>query len=128
MQGLTPRPGGSCRAICFQAFNLRNRGRRPRESRASRIAPACGRASAGSRERAGRNGGDGSRLLGTIVINGCDLHLEALAVSRDGDMQIWSTDAGELSALHDAVGAGGPWQTVTINGREYVLIATPYCE
>lgn len=32
--------------------------------------------------------GDGSRLLGTIVVNGCDLHLEALAVTRDGGMQI----------------------------------------
>lgn len=56
------------------------------------------------------------------------MHVEAYAVERDDDMQIWTTNADELSAIYAAVGADGGWQTVTINDRDYVLIATPYCE
>jgi hypothetical protein len=42
-------------------------------------------------------------------------------------MQTWTTNAVELSAIDAAVGADGGWQSVTIDRRDYVLIATPYC-
>lgn len=72
--------------------------------------------------------GDGSRLLATIDVNHCSLHLEAFAVERDAGIQAWATNVEELSAIYAASGADGGWQTVPINGREYVLIATPYSE
>lgn len=57
-------------------------------------------------------------------------HLEAHAVEwveargdEEGRLQILSETA---EAVFNAVGSQDPWQTVLIEGREYVLILTPY--
>ena len=71
---------------------------------------------------------DGSRLITTVVVNGLPLHLEAIEVSTDEyGIQRGCGDADEsLATIHEVVGAEGHWQTVTIGGRDYVLIASPY--
>lgn len=62
-------------------------------------------------------------LLAEIIILGCSMHLHAYAITeRDPDEY-----AESGNAIHDAVGDGEPWTEVTINGRAYVLVATPYC-
>lgn len=72
---------------------------------------------------------DGSRLRTTLVVNGVPLHLEAIAVEvGEGGVQDASNRSDEsLALVHGAVGANGHWQTLEINGRDYVLIATPFC-
>ena len=70
--------------------------------------------------------GDASRLLTTVLINGCSMHLEAFAVETVGGVQTSLTRDDDLSAIHAAVGADGPWETCRIAGREYVLVASPY--
>jgi hypothetical protein len=64
-----------------------------------------------------------------LVVNGLPLHLEALVVSADEHgIQRGSREADEgLAMIHQAVGADGHWQTLEIDGHEYVLIATPFC-
>lgn len=64
-----------------------------------------------------------SQLLVTLVVSGCMLHLEAYSRmanggSFDGPQEM--LNAIEFSADYDEV------QTLTIAGREYVLIATPF--
>ena len=71
--------------------------------------------------------GDGTTLLTTISVNGCSLHLEAIAVAWEGGVQRARGCDTELGVLHATTGAGDPWETVAIDGTEYVLIATPYC-
>ena len=67
--------------------------------------------------------------MATLVVNGLPLHVEAIEVEiGDGDVQQANDTSDELLALiHDAVGADGHWQTLDIGGRDYVLIATPFC-
>lgn len=83
-----------------------------------------------------------TRLLGTIQIGSVLLHLEAfLAEQREeplggeeqfGEVQTYEVqsfpgDFGDTAeSVYEAVAADGAWQTVEIDGREYVLIATPY--
>jgi hypothetical protein len=63
-----------------------------------------------------------------VTINGVGFHLEGWAVEYDEDahMQVadWQDEA--LGQIHNAVGADGSWDTVTINDREYVLVMSPY--
>lgn len=68
------------------------------------------------------------RLLTTINVNGLYMHLEAWHVRPDerGD-QVCEFDDEAFGLLHTAVGADGSFSTVTIRGREYILIASPYC-
>ncbi len=70
--------------------------------------------------------GDASRLITTVLVNGCNLHLEAFVVERIGGAQTSLTRDDDLAAIHAAVGAQGPWETCCIDGRDYVLIASPY--
>ena len=77
------------------------------------------------------------RLLAHIIVNGCDLHLEAIAVTENDDAEFpedrqvfsysdgnrydsWATLAIRESADFE------PVQTAKINGRNYALIATPF--
>lgn len=69
-------------------------------------------------------------LTATITINGCEMHLEAWAVEDVGDRQL-TADLGYSQALVDlrlAVNADSPFYTITIKGRPYVLVATPFCQ
>lgn len=68
------------------------------------------------------------RLITTIVINRTPMHLEAWAVENDGDnIQQHPAYPDDLSNLASAVGADGHFDTTTINGRDYVLVASPHC-
>ena len=71
----------------------------------------------------------GSRLITTLVVNGWPMHLEAIEVSIGGGRLQQASGATDetFAAVHSAVGADGPWETLSIGGREYVLIGTPYC-
>jgi hypothetical protein len=70
---------------------------------------------------------DRSWLKTEIVINGVSLHLDAAEVVRGGVQEGPGELAETVAAVHEAVGANGSWQTLRIAGREYVLIATPFC-
>lgn len=63
------------------------------------------------------------------MVNGLPLHLEAIAVQvGEGGLQEASDQSDEsLALVHQAVGSHGHWQTLEIDGRDYVLIATPFC-
>lgn len=69
-------------------------------------------------------------LLTTVFVNGLPLHLEAWEVFTDTDgVQHAKTPYDEdFGAIHNAVHGDGPFMTTSINGRNYVIIATPYCE
>lgn len=67
-------------------------------------------------------------LLATVIINGVDMHLEAIAVEKVGDLQVPVADLQDVyDKFYDAAGADGNFQTVTINGRDYALFSSPFC-
>lgn len=72
--------------------------------------------------------GDRSRLLACVQIGRLKLHLEAYeAEETDTSIQEFTGDFGEIAdKVYDAIGADGAWETVEIEGRVYVLIATPF--
>lgn len=71
---------------------------------------------------------DESRLLAQITVNGLSMHLEAWEVydTKDG-MQCAVQHDEDFERIFYAVGADAAFQTLTIRGREYVLVATPHC-
>lgn len=68
-------------------------------------------------------------LYGTLVIAGLDLHLEAWEIRTEDEFQTTVSEdyAGEFELLYGAFSADGHFQTTTINGREYVIFASPFC-
>jgi len=75
------------------------------------------------------DGDQRSRLTTTIVINGTMFHLDAYEV-RDGAGGYQEAVQGgdnDLNHYAGAAGADGPFSTTTIDGRQYVLFATPFC-
>lgn len=75
----------------------------------------------------------GARLLATIAIKGCTMHLEAYALAKEcqGDSTaeqrfapVYGEDSGAQHAFYTLT--DGAAQTVTIRGREYVLVAFPH--
>jgi hypothetical protein len=71
-----------------------------------------------------------SRLLAALVVCGYYHHLEAYAVKEDpeGYQQIADPLFSEnFEGMCSLGGPDGPFQTITIKGREYVLAMTPYC-
>lgn len=69
-----------------------------------------------------------ARLLCTMTINGTYMHLEAWAVQATaaGSQIVDDGVADEkLEALYDMMDCSG-FQTTTIEGREYVLLASPF--
>lgn len=68
------------------------------------------------------------RLLGKIEVAGVFLHLEAYEIVYDHDLvqqiKCWPE---ETQKLWDALGIEGAWHTIFLEGREYALIASPYC-
>lgn len=89
-------------------------------------------------EEAGEGGDNGDdpttrlTLPGGLYINGTPHHVEAWAVSyEDGDYgKRQVCDFSDESYEHVFYGVGGDdeWMTTTINGREYVIIITPFCQ
>lgn len=68
-----------------------------------------------------------SVLHGVIGVGGL-LHLQAFAVYVDAEgCQRGVAYDEDLAAIHNAVGAEKHWRTVRISGRDYVLIASPWC-
>lgn len=70
----------------------------------------------------------GSRLLAHIRINGVDLHLEAYEAHEPdakGQKFVNTLFEDEEHAVLDTF-VDGAARTQTINGREYVLVATPF--
>lgn len=64
-----------------------------------------------------------------VRINGTGFHLEGWEVEYDEDAhrQTAVYQDEELGLVHQAVGADGSWDTVTVRDREYVLVMSPYC-
>lgn len=79
----------------------------------------------------GDDGQSPGRLLATVTINGCPMHLEAWQVRVRGSMMEPAPDSVDeetFNSLYYAVGADGHMQTVRIKRRRYVLVASPFCE
>lgn len=69
------------------------------------------------------------RLLTTIYVNDCPMHLEAIAIALGEDgVQRGLCVYGEqnLSAAAQIYCDGG-FETIEIDGHPYVLVATPHC-
>lgn len=76
----------------------------------------------GTDDRAGR-------LYAEISINGYPMHLEAYAVEESGLHGVQGAADPAFEGCVDAMlehFVEGAAQTVEINGREYLLVATPY--
>jgi hypothetical protein len=70
--------------------------------------------------------GPETRLLAGITINGVPMHLEAYQVTNeDGQRAADITFADDIEHLQSMQDVSG-FQTTTIRGREYVLVATPH--
>ena len=73
--------------------------------------------------------GDG-RLLTTLSVNGSKLHLEAIEVEENAEGYQVHTGvilSDYYNRLCDNFGQDSKWYTVTINGKEYALFASPFC-
>lgn len=80
-----------------------------------------------------------ARLLATMQVVGptghiLDLHVEAWAVRVNSNPDSYSyreqvADSWDdsLRDIYSGVGAEGGWETLTISGREYVIIISPFC-
>lgn len=57
-------------------------------------------------------------------------HLEAIEVRVENDVQVAANPEHQeaFDDAYSAVGADGPWMTVPIKGRDYVLVLTPFCQ
>lgn len=72
--------------------------------------------------------GSGRRLLATIEILGCPMHLEAFEVAELDQQQAADEEYRDtFDKIAEAISISSPWREVEINGRNYVLIATPHC-
>lgn len=73
--------------------------------------------------------GDASRLRRIITINGTFMHLDAIHVEYVGEGRVQSAvsdrDAADFALLCQ-FGTEGQFETTDIDGRHYVLIATPF--
>jgi len=68
-----------------------------------------------------------SRLLTAININGTWHHMEAYAVDDDDGGAVDPTFTSNVDGIYAVGEPDGCFETTTINGREYVLVVTPYC-
>lgn len=72
---------------------------------------------------------DGTRLLSSIQIGPCLLHLQAIELHwNTADVQQGINDdiEEEFVKIFLATDSADPWDTVTIKGRTYGLYAYPY--
>jgi hypothetical protein len=73
--------------------------------------------------------GDGTRLKAVISICGTLMHLEAIqvhAVGRDREQEAVNPLLTEDFNLLCRYGSEGQFETTDINGKTYVLVATPF--
>ena len=84
-------------------------------------------------EHSGRSEDPSARLLGTLVLQSLNgstlyLHLEAYAVHTNAQGEqcadVWDED---LAMIYRGVSAEGGWQTIRYHARDYVIIASPFC-
>lgn len=72
-----------------------------------------------------------SRLLATLYIEGWAFHVEAYEVKeKEGSYFHVTSDTmfeDDLDHYYAAANADGPFQTIRIEGREYVIVMTPFC-
>lgn len=72
-----------------------------------------------------------SRLTARIAINWVGFHLTAIEVFFDThsgrQMPMDPTDEEEFSSLHAAFHADGQYETIKIDGRDYVVFGDPDC-
>lgn len=71
---------------------------------------------------------DESVLLTTVLIDGVSHHLKAIQVQMRNALQsaVDPKAEEELTDVHAASGASGPFETVRLEGREYVMTLTPH--
>lgn len=71
---------------------------------------------------------DHSILLTTVLIHGVPHHLKAIEVQMRESLQraVNPSAEQELSDVHAACAASGPFETVRLSGREYVMTLTPH--
>lgn len=71
---------------------------------------------------------DRSVLTMTVLIGGVGHHLKAIQVQMRRAVQCAVSPAAdeELTEFHAACGASGPFETVRIEGRDYVMTLTPH--
>jgi hypothetical protein len=70
------------------------------------------------------------RLLATLIVNTTFMHLEAWAVAYNEDeamQHLADGDDDDLDRLSEAVHADGSFQITRIRGRDYILVASPFC-
>lgn len=79
-------------------------------------------------EQTGSEGDESSRLLCTGEINRLPLHVEAYAIKDDPEYGQTVADATFEYEWHGicALNPDGGFCTVEINGREYVIVASPF--
>ena len=72
-----------------------------------------------------------SRLSVTLFINGVPHHLEAYEVKineKSGAQEpvdvVFESNIGGIGIVSEP---DGPWHTVSIKGKEYVVVMTPFC-
>lgn len=74
-------------------------------------------------------GSNGSSLHYSITLNGVGMHLDAIEIDPKSDPQtpVDLSDAERFNEWSFAAGPDGPFETITIKGREYAVFASPFC-
>lgn len=71
--------------------------------------------------------GDATKLHCVISISGTMLHLEAIEVHTvNGEQQAVNPELADDFTYVCLFGSEGPFDTTEINGKRYVLVATPF--
>lgn len=71
--------------------------------------------------------GDATKLHCVISVSGTMMHLEAIEVHYTGDeQQAVNPDLANDFTYLSLYGSDGPFDTTDINGKSYVLVATPF--
>lgn len=76
-------------------------------------------------------GDDSDVLLATLTVGGVDVHLwfYALEEGADDEPQVAAAGVGDdFEKASDWNQPDGPYQTIELGGRHYVMFAAAYCE
>jgi hypothetical protein len=71
------------------------------------------------------------RLYATVIILGTYHHLEAIPVKATEDAKdegVTDTAVALMDDLHVAFGGDGPFDTTEINGKQYAIFMSPFCD
>jgi hypothetical protein len=69
-----------------------------------------------------------TRLLATIYVNGCAMHLEAREVTLNTDEQGFVDYPEDYESLCNLYCPDGSFQTFELNGRTYLPFAVPFSQ